>query len=118
MDWFWIPQNGHQIRVDMIFVKRQNRLRYTPQLLYSREALICVRHRTGARKVAGRQFRDLKTGRFDKVIDLAIQMATSCNVLPNRSEPVLPGADTTFGCAAVFQKDELAAGSQRSFYLP
>ena len=39
---------------------------------------------------------------FDEVVDLAIQMATTCDALPNRSEPILPGANTAVGSAAVF----------------
>ena len=65
-------------------------------------------------QVAGLEVGDLEAPLRDKAIDWAVQMAAADEPSPERRQPVLPAANTGFGCLAVLDEDQSAARPQHA----
>src|SRR5262249_35821284 len=57
---------------------------------WCRRALIHERHQPGARHIPGPEIGDIETGGPDELVDPAIQVASSADMLPGGRQAVLP----------------------------
>ena len=62
-----------------------------------RTSQVHVRHRTWPLSIFRSKLRHIETSRAYEIIHLPVQMTTSRNITPNRSEPMLPALVRTIG---------------------
>jgi hypothetical protein len=71
-----------------------------------RESLIRVAHRSRSGEIARVQLTHPKPGCTDEFVNLAVEVATSTDTLPQRRNSFLPDSHTNIGRATMFNKNE------------
>ena len=71
-----------------------------------REPLVRVGHRARPRKIIRPQLDNLKPCARNEIVDFAIEVAASTDLLPHRSYTILPDNYARIARAAMFDKNE------------